>query len=63
MIVDPCYFILNHYSCQSLDFWQHTKRVRGDGDGYKPRDMGCFRILDRNDLEDLQLYDQNKDII
>jgi hypothetical protein len=63
MIVDPCYFILNHYSCQSLDFWQHTKRVRGDGDGYKPRDMGCFRILDRNDLEDLQLCEQNKDII
>ena len=63
IMLDPCYFVLNHYSCQSLDFWNKVKCVRGDGDAYKQRNMSYFCALDINEVEDLQLYEQNKDII
>lgn len=63
IIIDPSYFILNHYSCQSIEFWQKVKCTRGDGDAYLQRDMTRFYELDRNDVEDLRLVEQNKDII
>ena len=63
IIIDPSYFILNHYSCQSLDFWNKVKCTRGDGDAYRTRTINGFHELDYNDVEDLQLFEQNKDII
>lgn len=62
MIVDPGYLLFNHYSCQSLEFWEKVKCTRGDGDAYLQRDMTRFHELDRNDVEDLRLWEQNKDI-
>jgi hypothetical protein len=63
MIIDPSYFQFNHYSCQSLEFWQKVKCVRGDGDAYLQRDTARFYELDKNEVEDLRLVEQNKDII
>jgi hypothetical protein len=63
IMLDPCYFVLNHYSCQSLDFWKNVKCIRGDGDAYLQRNMAYFCDLDINEVEDLQLYEQNKNII
>lgn len=62
IIIDPNYFMLNHYSCQSLEFWEKVKCTRGDGDAYLQRNMDRFYELDRNDMEDLRLVEQNKDI-
>jgi hypothetical protein len=63
MIIDPSYFILNHYSCQSLDFWKNVKCARGDSDAYRTRTVDGIHELDCNDVEDLQLCEQNKGII
>jgi hypothetical protein len=63
IIIDTSYFILNHYSCQSLDFWKRVKCTRGDGDAYRTRTVDSFHELDCNDIEDLQLYEQNKGIL
>lgn len=51
---------LNHYSCQSRDFWLKIKCTRGDSDNFRVRsaDDG-FAELDKNDVEDLGLYAQN----
>lgn len=51
---------LNHYSCQSREFWVKIKCTRGDSDNYRTRteDDG-FKELDHNDVEDLGLYEQN----
>ena len=62
MIIDPSYLLFNHYSCQSLEFWENVKCVRGDGDAYLKRDTARFHELDRNDVEDIQLSEQNKEI-
>jgi hypothetical protein len=62
IIVDTSYFLFNHYSCQSMEFWEKVKCTRGDGDAYLQRDMERFHELDTNDVEDLQLWEQNKDI-
>jgi len=63
IIIDSSYFIFNHYSCQSLDFWKKVKCTRGDGDHYAQRSMEHFIHLDRNEVEDLRLYEQNKGIL
>ena len=55
----PEYFIMNHYNCQSREFWDKTKCTRGDGDGYCVRLPEHFSIFDLNDVEDLDLYHQN----
>jgi hypothetical protein len=62
MIIDPNYLLFNHYSCQSLEFWETVKCVRGDGDAYLKRDTARFYELDRNDIEDVRLWEQNKEI-
>jgi hypothetical protein len=62
IIIDPGYFLFNHYSCQSMEFWEKVKCTRGDGDAYLQRDMTRFHELDKNEVEDLRLWEQNKDI-
>jgi Glycosyl transferase family 2 len=62
MIIDPNYMLFNHYSCQSLEFWEKVKCTRGDGDAYLQRDLARFHELDKNDVEDLRLWEQNKEI-
>lgn len=56
------WFILNHYCCQSLDFWRDIKCTRGDGDYYLVRTMETFKHFDINDVEDRELANQNRDI-
>lgn len=58
MILD--HFHLNHYSCQSRNFWIETKMTRGDSNEYMIRDMSQFNFLDTNDVEDTGLIEQNK---
>jgi hypothetical protein len=62
MLIDTDYLLFNHYSCQSLEFWEKVKCTRGDGDAYRQRTIQGFEELDCNDVEDLQLWEQNKDI-
>lgn len=61
-ILGEPYFLMNHYSCQSLDFWNNVKCTRGDGDHYLVRTMDHFHLYDVNEVEDLDLWEQNKDI-
>lgn len=63
MVIDPSYFVFNHYSCQSLDFWQKVKCTRGDGDAYLQRDMARFHELDINEVEDVRLLEQNRNLL
>jgi glycosyl transferase family 25 len=60
---DLPYFVMNHYCCQSLDFWKNVKCTRGDGDGYRQRTEEHFKDYDFNDVEDTVLLDQNKGIL
>jgi len=59
IIVDPEYFIMNHYCCQSLEFWNNIKCTRGDSDDYLTRTQEQFYDYDINEVEDLELYNQN----
>jgi hypothetical protein len=59
MIIDRNYFKMNHYCCQSIDFWNEVKCTRGDGDNYLTRTPECFHNYDVNEIEDLELYNQN----
>lgn len=54
------YFVLNHYCCQSKEFWQTVKCSRGDSDYYRVRTMADFNEYDLNDVEDVRLFEQNK---
>jgi hypothetical protein len=56
-------FIVNHYSCQSREFWNNVKCTRGDGDHYLVRTLEDFDKVDLNDVDDTRLYDQNKLIV
>ena len=62
MVINMDFFLFNHYSCQSVEFWQNVKCTRGDGDAYIQRDMTRFYEIDVNDVEDTRLWEQNKDI-
>ena len=59
-IMDSSFFVLNHYCCQSKEFWRDTKCTRGDADNYLVRSMGDFDRYDLNDIEDTRLLDQNR---
>lgn len=56
------YFIMNHYNCQSSDFWNEVKCKRGDSDNYSVRTPEDFNKLDLNEVEDLGLFNQNSSI-
>jgi hypothetical protein len=53
------YITLNHYCCQSLEFWNNVKCTRGDADDYLIRSYDDFKSYDINEVEDLDLYNQN----
>ena len=59
MLVNPEYFINNHYCCQSQEFWNNVKCSRGDSDNYLQRTPADFYNYDINEEEDLGLYNQN----
>lgn len=59
----PEYFILNHYNCQSRDFWNNIKCTRGDADEYRVRTPEDFAAIDQNDIEDTRLLEQNRPIL
>jgi len=59
LILGDEYFMLNHYSCQSRNFWRDVKCTRNDCDNYRVRNMDGFAELDLNDVEDLRLAIQN----
>ena len=58
----PEYFILNHYSCQSKEYWINVKCTRGDSDNYMTRTEELFSKYDINEIEDLGLWEQNKNM-
>jgi glycosyltransferase involved in cell wall biosynthesis len=53
-------FLLNHYKCQSREFWNNVKCTRGDSDNYTVRREECFMHFDMNDVDDSRLYKQNE---
>ena len=55
----PEYFRLNHYCCQSFNFWKDIKCTRGDSDNYKVRNIEEFYTYDLNEVEDYDLINQN----
>lgn len=59
LILDSSYFIVNHYMIQSREFWDLVKCTRGDGDEYRVRTLAEFDELDKNEVEDLRLVEQN----
>jgi hypothetical protein len=59
LILNEKYFRLNHYCCQSREFWDTVKCSRGDSDECRKRTPGDFESADRNDVEDTSLLEQN----
>lgn len=56
------WFRMNHYSCQSRDFWRNVKCTRGDADQFRSRgvDDAFWQEIDVNEVEDTELYEQNR---
>jgi hypothetical protein len=59
-LIDSDYFRMNHYRCQSQEFWYNIKCTRGDADNYCVRTHEDFIYYDVNEIEELDLYNQNK---
>lgn len=62
IMLDDNYFRYNHYKIQSFNFWKNVKCTRGDSDNYLVRLESHFHDIDKNEIEDLDLWQQNKDI-
>jgi hypothetical protein len=60
ILLELAYFQMNHYSCQSREFWDTVKCTRGDSDGYIKRDDAMWDFMNRNDVEDFGLRDQKR---
>ena len=56
------YFNMNHYNCQSIEFWNGVKCTRGDSDHYIVRTPEQFKQYDINDVENLELLEQNRSL-
>lgn len=61
-------FLINHYNIQSYDFFMKIKSTRGDVNNWfdfknLKRDEELFHKQDDNDVLDMRLYEQNKQII
>ena len=57
--------LINHYQCQSLNFWKNIKMTRGDADANLSDDgrtLQIFKEQDLNDIDDFKLLNQNKEI-
>jgi hypothetical protein len=59
LLLNDNYFRMNHYSCQSREFWTEIKCKRGDGDFWRLRTMEDFDAIDVNDVNDDTLLKQN----
>jgi hypothetical protein len=58
VLIGPDYFRLNHYSCQSLNFWKEVKCTRGDSNNFRTRTVEDFYKIDINEVEDFDLANQ-----
>jgi hypothetical protein len=55
--------IINHYTTQSIEFWEKVKMKRGDVNNHHPddaRDWEYFKHLNIGEIEDTTLSKQNK---
>jgi hypothetical protein len=52
IIAFPHYFVINHYNCQSQEFWNKVKCTRGDADNYLTRTPADFIQYDKNAVDD-----------
>lgn len=60
--------VINHYNIQSREFFFKVKATRGDVNNYCDhvnisRNLEYFESRDINEIEDLRLFEQNKEII
>ena len=62
ILLNKEWFIMNHYCCQSIEFWNEVKCKRGDADDYLSRNREDFNKFDVNEVEDLGLFNQNLDL-
>jgi len=62
---DPPYLKLNHYICQSREFWINVKCTRGDADGYLTRNLELFDsyCLQGNKVDDFELAKINEKLL
>jgi hypothetical protein len=63
MKLGPPWLVMNHYSCQSREFWRTVKCTRGDADQWWTRTMEYHGEMDYNHVEDTRLAERNKSII
>jgi hypothetical protein len=63
LLLNKDYFRMNHYSCQSMDFWINNKCKRGDGDFWRTRTVEDFKSIDVNEVEDDGLLQQNLPVL
>jgi hypothetical protein len=63
ILINPEFFTLNHYNCQSKSYWKTVKMTRGDADNWKVRTMELFNELDLNEVEDTRLLEQNRPLL
>lgn len=61
-IIGEPVFALNHYCCQSREFWNKVKCTRGDSDDFRKRVETDFDLVDFNEVEDTELLDRNINI-
>jgi len=59
MLLNDPYFKMNHYCCQSQNFWNNVKCNRGDSNSYRIRSVSDFEKIDINDVTDTDLLNQN----
>jgi hypothetical protein len=62
IIINNEYFVLNHYSSQSKEYFISNKCTRGDATEFKILTESDFPEFDINEIEDLRLSEQNKTI-
>jgi len=63
LLLNAPYFIMNHYSCQSREFWNTVKCSRGDGDNWRVRKLEEFDEVDINEVGDDELLKQNLPVL
>jgi glycosyltransferase involved in cell wall biosynthesis len=66
--IESPHLLINHYNIQSLEYFMKVKATRGDINNWfdnqgLTRDRSFFDNYDDNDVEDMVLYNQNRDSI
>jgi hypothetical protein len=59
LMLEPENLMLNHYCCQSKNYWMEVKCTRGDSDSYRNRNEEDFNGVDVNEVHDDRLLKQN----